>query len=148
MASQESRGRRGFQEFLCMCIFVCFSYQTSNCIFSTRFQASLTLIFSFISNCYIYYNGLTQLRYSPYGKKVPDLCHCHVAKYKMQAVKFNFWVTACGKTAQRHKQSWLGQYQSRTQTVYVDRIGADAARMVRQVLLLKSLYLAKKDSSC
>ena len=72
------RGRQGYKS-LCVCAYLCFSYHTSNCILPTWFQASLTLIFSFISNCYIYHNSLSQLRYSPYGEnKGPDLCHWHV----------------------------------------------------------------------
>ena len=67
-------------------------------------------------------------------------------KYKMQAVKCNFWVSACHKTAQLHKQSWLGQHQPCTQTIYLDRIRADTQSVVREQLLLKRLYLAIKDS--
>ena len=62
------RGRRG-HESLRLRAHLCLSCHTSNCIFPTWFQASSTLIFSFISNCCVYYNSLTQLRYAPYGEK-------------------------------------------------------------------------------
>lgn len=108
---------------------------------------SLTLICSFIPNCYIYYNGFTQLRYSSCGKTVFGLCYCVWQRIRHRLENsISESVPIKRRLIRVNNVDW--DNSSRALRLFIET-GSDQMRcacgMVRQVLLFQSLYLATKE---